>query len=226
MSCSYLILSSLNVKPISTDENFQPYDKLPSHLVPTSKNVLKFAGHYLDVGTKKFDWIGFKKAIDDYRGTDLTFDMYKHNPFSFGTVTVQSVASQISDFLLKSFKMPVDLVELTADIESAFTNLKERKENGWADFSRSSDSSNSSYTYRVLFALPSATIEQDFFSLVTTIKFTADIHEESSWWGLVSSSRHDFSAEVDGLQLVVTEGFVDPSEFVLFSPQRFLLTVI
>jgi hypothetical protein len=103
-----------------------------------------------------------------------------------------------------------EIVALTANVETTFTNLKVAKQNGWADFDQSSSGNNSSWQYRVLFAFPNPDLPNDFYSLVTTIKLEADIKEESSWWGLVSSSSRNFSAEITAMQLVVTKGFKAP----------------
>lgn len=106
--------------------------------------------------------------------------------------------------------MYIDPVELVATIVVTFLNLKGVSEKGWANFSSSSSSHSSSYTYRVLFTFPNPHLPSDFYSLVSTIELVADIKEESGWWGLKGSTSKNFSAEIDALELVCTEGFKAP----------------
>ena len=86
--------------------------------------------------------------------------------------------------------------------------MKVKSESGFADYSK--DASNTSFTYRIVFAIANKNIPSDFYSLVTTIKLTADIHEKSGWFGLTHSSSQNFAAEIDALALVVSEGFQAP----------------
>ncbi|KAL1731382.1 delta-endotoxin CytB [Schizophyllum commune] len=200
---------------MSTDEDskyFQPFSKLPSPLVPTSIQVMKFSGNFVKVSNDKkaFDWGGFKNAVNGYKGDDLTFDKFKENTIARSDATVKVMVDKIVKFLLEALSVVIDAGELAATIEATFTNLKSAKSNGWADFSKSSASSNSSWEYRILFAVPNAELEDFFYSLVTTIKLEADITEESSWWGLVSSSSKNFSATIDAMELVVQKGFRNP----------------
>ncbi|KAI4527791.1 delta-endotoxin CytB [Schizophyllum commune] len=200
---------------MSTDEDskyFQPFSKLPSPLVPTSLQVMKFSGNFVKVSNDKkaFDWGGFKNAVNGYKGDDLTFDKFKENTIARSDATVKVMVDKIVKFLLEALSVVIDAGELAATIEATFTNLKSAKSNGWADFSKSSASSNSSWEYRILFAVPNAELEDFFYSLVTTIKLEADITEESSWWGLVSSSSKNFSATIDAMELVVQKGFRNP----------------
>ena len=192
--------------------DFQPFSKLPSPLVPTSLQVMKFSGNFVKVSNDKkaFDWGGFKNAVNAYKGDDLTFDKFKENTIARSDATVKVMVDKIVKFLLEALSVVIDAGELAATIEATFTNLKSAKSNGWADFSKSSASSNSSWEYRILFAVPNAELEDFFYSLVTTIKLEADITEESSWWGLVSSSSKNFSATIDAMELVVQKGFRNP----------------
>ncbi|KAF8593353.1 delta-endotoxin CytB [Ceratobasidium sp. AG-I] len=195
---------------MSDETNFDQYETLPQNLIGTSKQVQKFAGRYLDPASMKFDWTNFKKAIDNYPGDDLTFDMYKNTTINQSTATVDLMVSKIVDFLKQALKVLIDATELRATIEATFLNLKQSSEKGWANFSKSNESHNSSFTYRVLFAFPNPKLPSDFYSLVTTVKLTADIKEESGWWGLTGSTSKNFAAVIDGLELVVTEGFKAP----------------
>ncbi|KZT27157.1 volvatoxin A2 precursor [Neolentinus lepideus HHB14362 ss-1] len=197
---------------------FNEFSKLPENLVPTSLQVLKFSGHYVKLENnsekKWFDWKGFQEAINSYKGDDLTFDKFKSNKINQSEATVSTMVDKIVAFLRDALSVALsakDVIALRANIESTFTNLEEAKERGWADFSSSSSGHNSSWEYRVLFAFPNEDLPNFFYSLVTTIILEADIKEESSWWGLVSSSKKNFSSQIDAMELVVMKGFRDPT---------------
>ncbi|KIY61619.1 delta-endotoxin CytB [Cylindrobasidium torrendii FP15055 ss-10] len=199
------------LKPTAS-QLFQPFSKLPGSLVPTSLQVMKFSGVYVHIDDDKkwFDWASFKSAVDNYSGDDLAIDKFKSTTISRSESTVTVMVEKIVNFLRDALAIIIDPKELAATIEATFTNLKEAKSNGWADFSKESSQNNSSWEYRILFAVPNPDLDEWFYSLVTTIKLTADIQEESSWWGLVSSSSKNFSATVDAMELVVQKGFKNP----------------
>ena len=157
-----------------------------------------------------FDWPGFKSAIDSYKGDDLSFDKFKVTTIARSEATVSIMVNKIAQFLLDALSVVIDKTELSATIEATFTNLKSASFNGWANFSKSNNSQNSSWEYRVLFSVPNPDLPNWFYSLVTTIKLEADIQEEESWWGLVSSSSHNFSADISAMELIVQEGFHNP----------------
>ncbi|KAI0827135.1 delta-endotoxin CytB [Trametes gibbosa] len=191
---------------------FQPFSKLPGPLVKTSMQVMRFSERYVKVtdDKKAFDWSGFTKAIQDYEKDDLVFDKFKENTIARSDATVKVMVDKIVKFLLEALAVVIDAGELAATIEATFTNLKSAKSNGWADFNKSSTSSNSSWEYRIMFAVPNPDLADFFYSLVTTIKLEANIQEESSWWGLVSSSSKNFSAMIDAMELVVVKDFKCP----------------
>ncbi|KAI0827133.1 delta-endotoxin CytB [Trametes gibbosa] len=193
-------------------KTFQPFSKLPAPLVPTSLQVMKYTGNFVKVTNDKkaFDWAAFKNSVNAYKGDDLTFDKFKESTIARSDATVKVMVDKIVKFLLEALAVVIDAGELAATIEATFTNLKSAKSNGWADFNKSSTSSNSSWEYRIMFAVPNPDLADFFYSLVTTIKLEANIQEESSWWGLVSSSSKNFSAIIDAMELVVTKGFKNP----------------
>jgi hypothetical protein len=200
---------------MSETYSFDAYSKLPEHLVATSKQVMKFAGHYVKIegDSKSFDWQGFHQSVNNYRGDELTFDKLKDNTINQSEATVTVMVEKIVAFLktvLNVVLSAADVASLTANIEATFTNLEVAYNEGFASFSKSSSSYNSSWEYRIVFAMPNPDLVNDFYSLVTTIELTADIKEKSSWWGLVGSTKKNFGAHITAMQLVVTKGFRDP----------------
>ncbi|KAF3018975.1 hypothetical protein E8E14_012345 [Neopestalotiopsis sp. 37M] len=160
---------------------FDAFSKLPVPLVPTSFQVMKFAGAHLkleaDKATKQekrwFDWNSFKTSIDDYGGDDLTFDKYKTTTIANSERTVSTMVEKIVKFLVEALSVVMDesaIKALTSTIEATFTNLKEKSSNGFLDFCKSNDGHNSSWEYRIQFAFPNPDLSDYFYSLVTTIK--------------------------------------------------------
>ncbi|KAK7028206.1 hypothetical protein VNI00_014896 [Paramarasmius palmivorus] len=194
---------------------FDQFSKLPPNLVITAIEVTKFAAHFVNLEEpKSFQWQRFlDEGINKYPGNDLSMDKFQSNTINQQTATVQTMVDKIVDFLKVVLSVALgeqDIAALAKNIETTFTDLKTAKDNGWADFSKSSSSHNSSWQYRVQFAFPNPDLPNFFYSLVTTIKLEADIQEESSWWGLQSSTRKNFSAAIDAMELIVLQGFKDP----------------
>ena len=125
------------------------------------------------------------------------------------------MVDKIVKFLVQALAIALtgnEIAALKLAIEVVFTGLKYAKEGGFASFRKSSQAHYSSWEYRILFAFPNPDLPTDFYSMVTTIQINADIEEESSWWGLTSSSKKNFSASVSALRLVVTKGFKSPQQ--------------
>ncbi|KAF8650646.1 hypothetical protein AX16_005144 [Volvariella volvacea WC 439] len=198
----------------SGDNVFQPVDQLPEELIPSSMQVMKFSGKYLKLEDDKayFDWTNFKKAIDDYKGDDLSFDKYDRSTINQQEQEAKLMVDKIAKFLHDAFAASIDMSKLAAIILNTFTNLETESESGFLQFSKSSTKKNSSWEYRVLFSVPFGEHAPSYFySLVTTILITADIEEKSGWWGLTSSTKKNFGVQIDALELVVKKGFRAPN---------------
>ncbi|KAL0060785.1 hypothetical protein AAF712_012428 [Marasmius tenuissimus] len=177
---------------------FDEFSRLPRPLVLTALQVTSFAAHFLDLNEpKSFQWPEFLRGINEYRGGDLTLDKFQSNSIHQQEATVSTMVERMVGFLRTVLSVALrqeDIDALHKSIELTFTDLKTAKEKGWADFSGSSTSS------QLVLAV----------SLVTTINLEANIREEHSWWGLTSSTRRNFSAKIDAMQLIVIKGFRDP----------------
>ena len=208
---------SNSTHPLVLATEFDAFSKLPADLVPTSFQVMKFAGKYLKVegdGKRWFDWAGFNSAVGNYQGDDLTLDKFKNTTIAQSNNTVDTIVNKIVDFLIKALSIalnPTSIAAIAATIEATYTNLKEESSEGFLDFNKSSDGHNSSWEYRIQFAFPDENLPEYFYSLVTTILLVADIKEESGWWGLTSSTSKNFSATIDAMELVVKKGFTNPA---------------
>ncbi|THU89954.1 delta-endotoxin CytB, partial [Dendrothele bispora CBS 962.96] len=189
---------------------FDSLSKLRSDLLPTGLQVQKFSGHYvrLDTAIKWFDWHGFFCAISSDKPALGRTDIPILNRQV--EIPVSAIVNWIVYIFTQVLGVLIDSNEIYATVENTFTNLKWASENGFADFSSSSEGTNSSWEYRLTFASPHPTRPDVFFSLVTTIVLQADIKNESSWWGLVSSTTARFVCTITALKLSVTKGFKDP----------------
>ncbi|KAK7041638.1 hypothetical protein VNI00_009243 [Paramarasmius palmivorus] len=227
------------MKNVQTTEDATVFDKcsqIDSDLFLTEMQLAKFAGHYLTIvdGAQAFDWDSFLAAVENYNGSDLVLiypdsarstaastssrlqnkELYKgifpplSKPRDDPPRAVSDICDYIVDFMREVVGIPIDGNAIYATVLNAFTNLEWATESGFADFSSSSTGTNSSYEYRVLFSSPLDS--ERFLSFVATIYLEADIHNQSGWWGLVSSSVQHFHCEILGLKFQVTKGFQDP----------------
>ncbi|KAF9256852.1 delta-endotoxin CytB [Marasmius fiardii PR-910] len=199
---------------MSTPEEvfFDEFSKLPGPLVPTSLQVAKFASHYLDLNPpKSFKWPEFQQAVASYTGDDLALIKYDNNTIYQQERTVEIMVDKIVDFLKLALGVVLsaaDIAALTQTILTTFTNLKVAESKNFADFTKTA--TNSSWQYRIQFAFPNPDLPDYFYSLVTTIKLQAEVHEETWWFQLVKETSSNFSAEIDSMRLAVQKGFKDP----------------
>jgi hypothetical protein len=129
-----------------------------------------------------------------YLDVNLTFDKLKDTAINQETNTVDTMVGKITGFLIDALSVVLnaaDLKALKATIQTTFTDLKLASQTGFASFSKNEDKHNSSWEYRILFAVPNPKPDNanNFYALVTTILLEADIVEEKSWWGF---ARHHF----------------------------------
>jgi len=209
-------MSNVDVQVLTVNDAkndpFQPIDALPNELKPASMQVLKFSQRYLKLETDKkwFDWAGFKKAADDYPGSDLVIAKFNQSTIIQQSQTASVMVDKVAKFLSEAFSASIDKSKIAAIILNTFTNLKEKGGSGFMQFSSNKEKNNSSWEYRVLFSVPFENDGAYFYSLVTTITITADVVEQSSWWGLTSSTSKNFGVEINIAELVVEKGFKAP----------------
>ncbi|KAG8717640.1 hypothetical protein FRC09_013970 [Ceratobasidium sp. 395] len=189
---------------------FDSYETLPEHLINTSKQVITFSNYYLNIQSPRYDWKGFQDAIAHQEPEKISFDKFDDITIHQDQSTVHTMVGKICRCLLEVFGVVMEEITLQALIEATFTNLKTASQGGFAFFNTESRASNTSFTYRVVFAFPNPEVPSEFFALVNTIKLTANIDDEVGWWGLRSATSRDFAAQVSGVRLVVNHGFIAP----------------
>jgi hypothetical protein len=191
-----------------TANNFDMWSTLPPEYQLASRNVMVFSGRYLR--DKNFEWSSFKQAINDLSTAQLTFDLEQEDNIVQNDRTVGTMLDRISAFLKTVLHASVDEASLKQKLESCINGLEKHSQNGFLQFSKSQDEKNTSWEYRVAFAVPTPGAQDAFAALVTTILITADFHDESSWWGLSSSHTANFGADIHAMRLVVGKDFVAP----------------
>lgn len=203
-----------NHSPGPVDDKKQLFEfrkgSLPGELVPASLQVMKFSSQHLTVdGANSFvDWSGFSKAIKEYKGSDLALDRYEHTSINQQEQTVDTMVQSIVSYFADAFSASYEEKVLKAIITATFCNLKQKKSEGdFLSFGKTGGSNNQAFQYRLVFAVPMENSPSYFYALVTTIKVTADITEESSWWGLSSSTTKNFGVDIDAMELVVQKGY-------------------
>jgi hypothetical protein len=215
--CASLRLSISSVHS-HTYIDFQPILDLPVKHQDAAAQVLKFSGRYVEASPDQgliFSWTDFLQALKSLTGDDLTFDEAQNQSINQQEATVDIMVQKIVDFLKKVLNVVIDVSALAARIESTFTNLKTEATEGFLQFQTHKDSKNTSWEYRVLFAVdphPENPDANRFYSLVTTIEIGADITEETGWWGLTSDTKKNFYANITGLELVVKDSFKAPAK--------------
>jgi hypothetical protein len=178
--------------------------------------VLKYSGRYVESKGDEglaFNWDNFLSALNNFAGDELTFDDAQTQSINQQDATVGVMVQKIADFMLKVLNVVVDVTTLTTRIESTFLNLKTQSSQGFLQFKKSSSGQNSSWEYRVLFAIdphPENTEGNRFYSLVSSIQIEANISDESGWWGLTRETKNNYSAKITALELVVKDNFKAP----------------
>ncbi|KAF8598886.1 delta-endotoxin CytB [Ceratobasidium sp. AG-I] len=197
---------SLNASP-----QFSVFHDLPENLIPASNEVREFAKSFLDRDSSKFDRSKFKRAVDNYDGDDLIINKYQNSTIHGGTSTVTQLVDKIVAFLQQALGIQVDMTKLAGTMEETLLHLKEASDKGSATFAPTEEPGKTSYSYRLLISFRQGGLPTDFYATVTTITIKADIVEEKEWNSLQKTTKKDFSAAIDGLQLVVGETFKAPT---------------
>ncbi|KAG8738690.1 hypothetical protein FRC11_001205, partial [Ceratobasidium sp. 423] len=181
---------------------------LLGHQISPAKELMKFTGYFLDVGTQYFDWPRYKAAIENRPSYDLLLEASGTTSITQQDNTISFIVDGIGELIyaLGGSETGFDQEAITERIKNAFTSLKIKEESGFAYWKRSG--SNSAFTYRIIFDVPKNNDDTKFHSLVTTIALKADIYEKSTWFGLVNTSRHNFSAQIDAVRLACSKDFV------------------
>ncbi|KAF9258002.1 delta-endotoxin CytB [Marasmius fiardii PR-910] len=195
---------------------FDHFSKLPTRRNSTSREVAKFAAHFVDLnGPKSFKWPKFMDSLTAYPDVDLTLSKYQDTTLGPEEITLREVAHQSVQSLQASSSTVLtreDIEAISKVVEGAFTDLKTTKDKGNADFSQSSSGVTSTWEYRIELSFPNPDLDEFFYSILATIKLEANIREESEWYRMTSSEKKVFRIEMDGMELMVMDGFKDPKE--------------
>ncbi|PIL27370.1 transporter [Ganoderma sinense ZZ0214-1] len=198
----------MSERPVTS---FDEFSKLPAPLIPAAAKIMKLSNAYVVFNESQkvtsFNWGGFKDAVVAHPGTDLAFDKLQSTSITNQTASVDDMAGKIAQFLVDTFALKSNNTDgLKAQINSAFNNLNKKESSGWFS-SYKNEGHGSSWEYRIVFALPNPDHADWFYSVVSTIKLTADILETQGWFGLTSESKHNFTADITAMELVVNKSY-------------------
>ncbi|KAF8650645.1 hypothetical protein AX16_005143 [Volvariella volvacea WC 439] len=189
---------------------FKVVGELSEALAPTGNQVVELAAGFTRIGStniRAFDWPNFKHFIDNYKGDDLTFDQYSDFRTGQGDLRVFDIVTGITNFYSSS-GISLDEAELVIIVTKVFIELKKAKRNGWADFK---SAEKSGWQYRIAFMLPFGSSTGLFKTILTTIKFDAEVVDDADWYNLTEDSiLKGFTGVVELMGLVVIKGFENP----------------
>ncbi|KAL5639556.1 hypothetical protein ACGC1H_006249 [Rhizoctonia solani] len=148
----------------------------------------------------------FKDAIDNRPDVSMVIEQYDYNKIVQQENTTEIMVDKIADLLMKVASVLIDKVALAEIVLNAFTSLEQKEDSGFAWYDK--EGSNTAFTYRLLFAVVNENVPDDFYCLVTTIKLVADFKDKQSWFGLVKTTRKNFSAELNTMRLACSKDFI------------------
>ena len=179
------------------------------------------------------DWPAFKDAVAAHPPYTLTLAKCDSTSIVNHTGSVDDMAGKIARYLYDTFSLEgIDNDGLRAHIRAAFQDVGRAESVGF--FSSSTfEAHGTSWEYRIVFAHPNPSNPDWFFSVVTTIKcvvspearfplfvfrpeltwaldrLTADIYDHKGLFGIGNESRHNFSADITGMELLVNKDYAD-----------------
>ncbi|KAF9466915.1 volvatoxin A1 precursor [Collybia nuda] len=203
------------MKYASNDKtSFQVVDEVSEALTPTAKQVAGYVMSHIQLNSENiqsFDWASFKNDIDSYKGDDLTFDSFSNKGIEEGDLKVSDIVPKIVAFC-QAAGVTIKEEDLTTLISNFLIDLKQAKESGWADFSKSDDDPKvSGWECRVIFMIPHSGSTRFFKSILTTLKLQAKLEDEDSWFDIDGKTTlKGFKSTSDFMGLVVAKGFENP----------------
>ncbi|KAK7047261.1 hypothetical protein VNI00_006492 [Paramarasmius palmivorus] len=201
---------------MSNQPSFHEDFNLPEDLVDSARQVTSFATHFIDLnGAKSFQWQKFldegvnkiKINADNGPGTgsDLAMDKFQSDVIRQQNGTAPAMVDKIVAFL-GAFDVTVDddvRAVLLKNIEKTLANPNAASHP--SDVSQSG-SSRILWQYRLHSAIRNPDLPTFFYSVLITIEVEANY----SWWGSRDGAQGEFSANIDGMRLIVQKGFKDP----------------
>ncbi|TFK49194.1 hypothetical protein OE88DRAFT_1646281 [Heliocybe sulcata] len=168
-----------------SDDAVTPFDRfqtLPSPLIMTALQVMKFCGHYRQLEPEStYDWSGFRKAVIEYQGRNLFTITLPNDKIHLQAADVSSMVEQIVNSMKDELNVAVSAIDMDA-LRSAVAASSDKRQ----------------CEYYIMFASRQpGTDEVFFFSLVTTIE--------------LGRTALGFYGVIDAMKLLVVKGFKDPT---------------
>ncbi|KAM5546037.1 hypothetical protein V8D89_000163 [Ganoderma adspersum] len=172
---------------------FAQFFNLPDSLLHPGAKVMKLSNRFVIFSepqeTEGLDWPAFKNAVGTHAPHTLALAKVDSTSIMNHTGSVDDMAGKIARYLYDTFSLEgIDNDGLRAHIRAAFQDVG-RAESGGFFSSSTYEAHGTSWEYRI------------FFSVVTTLK--------CGWFGIGNESRHNFSADVTGMELLVNKDYAD-----------------
>ncbi|KAK7032358.1 hypothetical protein VNI00_013106 [Paramarasmius palmivorus] len=194
-----------------------PIAALPSCLVPTSLEVSKFVSYFLRLNDdeERYDWEGFKSALDLSADVKLTLLQAAHSTVKRGEEV--RWADLLGDKVLNVLRSDLGAVlssslanSIKGKVKSTFQSVQPKEYSvGWTMISYTKEAYNTKWEWRVMFDCPSAD-ENYFYTVFMTMRMTTNVKEQSILWGLIYSKEDETLVEIRAARLCVQKGYVAP----------------
>lgn len=189
--------------------SFYTFFSLPDDLVPTNQEVVNFIGRYVNDSnqvTSRFDWGGFKSAVDGYNGPNLAIADFFNTSIPLNDAEAR--VSTLVDKLMAQLPgiLPgggIDTAKLKDGLNASFQDLNSPLN---AD---KPGSQQLTREFRAIVAVPNANLADHFRSAVATVTAEADIETQSSCFKITTSKN--LKATINIMELEVIKGFKNPS---------------
>ncbi|PIL28911.1 transporter [Ganoderma sinense ZZ0214-1] len=186
---------------------------LPDSLLHAGAKVMKLSNRFIIFGESQdiegLDWPAFKDVVAAHPPHTLTLAKFESTSITNHAGSVDDMAGKIARYLYDTFSLEgIDNAGLRAHITAAFECVGKAESAGFFG-SSTYEAHGTSWEYRIVFAVPNPSNPDWFYSVVTTIKLTADIYEHKGLFGIGNESRHNFSADITGMELSVNKDYAD-----------------
>jgi hypothetical protein len=180
-------------------------------LKPTAEQVKTFAVGFIP-DNSIFDWNSFLGALNELDAKEVVFDNVNTNTISQDEITFKDITPQIAKRISDSTNAAVDKSQIGQTISERLSTLEESAAAPIFEFYKQDKAGTRSWETRFLIngePDPSRANADTakFYSLISTVKFTAEITVKSTMFGMRHEIHKKLSATITGLELVVTQGF-------------------
>ncbi|KAM5546035.1 hypothetical protein V8D89_000161 [Ganoderma adspersum] len=188
---------------------FDTATKLPDSLRQAAFKVIKLYSDYVavDVTPVRLNWDGCKDAIAARSGPDLSVVKTKSTTIVSHTASVEDMAGKVSQYLYEAFSLQgTDEEHMRSTIYKAFQDVGSAA-SGSIITSSTHESRGRTWENHIVLMAPNPDDADSFYAVITTVGFSAYIYEYRGPLGIGNESRHDYSANITGMELLVKKTY-------------------